>query len=167
MTTAVAVQSPRDLQQSLPEHALRLLQERQITTWQPVTVERDGGTAQAMGSVFNPPTPAEEATLRALNATLEARLQQAPRGTTEALLARLAAHDPRDRSATEWKMIFEDYAEDLGEFSEAHLRQAISEHRRTNKWFPKVSELRERCLELRALDTARALRCRRSLGIER
>lgn len=151
------------MQLSLPEQGLRLLVEREIHRWEKLT---DAHGAQVMAQVFNPPTATEERTLRDLSAAIEARLAPASREEVIAHVGRLAAHDTRERPASEWRMVFEDFAEDLAEFSGAHVRQAVTEHRRTNKWFPKVSELRERCLELRALDTAYALRCRRSLGLE-
>ena len=61
-------------------------------------------------------------------------------------------------------MLFEDYCFDLREFSAALVHQAALEHRRENKFFPRIAELRQRCLELRALDQHRLERCERALG---
>ena len=62
-----------------------------------------------------------------------------------ALLARLANHFKNDRSAEEWRMLFDDYFEDLKEFSDGDIEEAITKHRRDKKWFPKIAELREHC----------------------
>lgn len=78
-------------------------------------------------------------------------------------LARRAAHQVKDKSDHEWRMLFEDYAEDLAEFSARHVQEAIVWYRRTSNFFPSIAELRERCLELRARDTVRLERARRML----
>ena len=78
-------------------------------------------------------------------------------------MGRLANHRQQDRTETEWRMLFEDYCDDLAEFSEAHIEQAIREHRRTSQWFPAIAQIRARCAELQELTKIRRSRCLRSL----
>lgn len=117
--------------------------------------------------VFVPPDSADAEALEVAAEALGMRLTQGRRETITAHLARLANHYTTERSKDEWRMLFEDYCEDLGEFSDAHVIEAIKDHRRTNKWFPKIEELRTRCMELRELDKIRLTRVRRCLGLER
>ncbi|MND09520.1 hypothetical protein D3C83_329180 [compost metagenome] len=64
-------------------------------------------------------------------------------------------------------MLFEDFAEDLAEFSDAHVQEAIAQHRRTCKFFPTPAELRALCLEQVVRDRYRLRRCRALLGVVR
>ena len=82
------------------------------------------------------------------------------------LLARLANHRWKERSRQEWQMLFEDYVEDLGEFSAEHMQEAIKEHRQSSPFFPASAELRARCLEHVMRDKARLERCKRLLADE-
>jgi len=83
-----------------------------------------------------------------------------------ALLARLANHRSKERSRQEWQMLFEDYIEDLGEFSAAHMQEAIKEHRQSSPFFPASAELRGRCLELVKRDKSRLEQCEGLLANE-
>jgi hypothetical protein len=62
------------------------------------------------------------------------------------ILGRLAIHfPPPDRPPEHHEIAFEDYAEDLGEYPAAVLGEVTRNWRRTEKWWPKVCELREKC----------------------
>ncbi len=63
-------------------------------------------------------------------AALDVALSPGNRAVCIAELTRLAVHRGKERSAEEWRMILEDYAEDLAEFSDVHVHEAIVEHRR-------------------------------------
>lgn len=79
-------------------------------------------------------------------------------------LARLANHFSTDRSPAEWKMLFEDYWEDLAEFSDLDVHQALLDHRRGNKWFPKIAQLRKLCEESRTIRRINRERLARFFG---
>lgn len=81
-------------------------------------------------------------------------------------LARLANHFYSDRTPEAWKMLFEDYAEDLDGISEPHLREAVAGHRTDKQWFPKASELIERWNFLRYSETQKLRRARVLMGLE-
>lgn len=117
-----------------------------------------------MVRVENPPlTGAERAALATAAQHLQGNLTPGHRAPTIAILARLANHRAKEKSQQEWKMLFEDYAEDLAEFSTAHVQEAVVEHRRNSNWFPTVAELRKRCAELRERDKFRLERAERML----
>lgn len=114
---------------------------------------------------LEPLTDAERDALTDTRDGLEAMLFPGNRAVLIALLARLANHRPKERSAAEWRMLFEDYAEDLAPFSDAHVSEAIREHRQSNNWFPTINELRTRCLELVQRDQFRLERCLKLLRV--
>lgn len=58
-------------------------------------------------------------------------------------LARLAIHFQQKRSDTELESLFTDFAEDLAEYSEPHVLEALRDWRRSKNFFPKVAELVE------------------------
>lgn len=158
MTTEVATQNRQELTQSSPVDGLRLLGTRECFRW-----DRDPDT-NAMRRVYVVPSPEEAKALEEARVWLESRLVPGTKQTIIGALARLANHSKSERSAAEWKMLFEDYCQDLGEFSDAHVQQAVVDHRRSSNWFPKIAELRERCSELRGLDAARLRRCEQQFG---
>lgn len=76
-------------------------------------------------------------------AGVEQSLRPASRNEIVALITRLAAHFPvSDRSEAQWRIVIEDYAEDLAEYPSDILRAAVTQYRREGKWWPKVSEIR-------------------------
>lgn len=56
-------------------------------------------------------------------------------------LGKIANHFRGERTPELWKMLFEDYAADLEGISAAHLTEITDDWRRTQPWFPKVSDL--------------------------
>jgi len=95
------------------------------------------------------------------------RLVPAEAKVVIAALWRLANHHKKDRTAREWEELFHDFIEDLGEFGEAHVIEALREHRQESKWFPKPAEIRSRCERLKAIDVEMLHRARVLLGLER
>lgn len=81
--------------------------------------------------------------LAGLSAAIQERQRPADRPIIIAILARLANYYGGDRSPESWRMMFDDYAEDLAGISEAHLRDIAADHRKVSKWFPKVAEITE------------------------
>jgi hypothetical protein len=79
--------------------------------------------------------------LAGLSAEIQERQRPADRPIVIAILARLANYYGGDRSPESWRMMFDDYGEDLAGISEAHLRDVVAEHRKASKWFPKVAEI--------------------------
>ena len=161
MTNAVTRLQPA-LTPSLPERGLRLLDERPAIR---LAVDSFRGRHVERPS-YPPLTVGERQALEQTQAALTANLAPGRRAVTIALLARLAAHRKTDRSPQEWQMLFEDFAEDLAEFSDAHVQEAITQHRRTCKFFPTPAELRAICLEMVARDRYRLRRCGVLLGGE-
>lgn len=147
---AISRQNRQALMPSLLAQGTRLIDAR--WSFRPVT-SGDGSTAMRHVR-FPAPTEVEAATLTATRRELLERLRPCQDAALMAMLARLANHHHGDRTTAEWAMLFEDYLDDLAEFSEATLAQAIREHRRSSKWFPKVSELRAKCLAAREADSA-------------
>jgi hypothetical protein len=144
----------------LPELALRLLNERVN-----IRMAEDPYRGRYVQRVQNPPlTGPEQAALAGAVEILHGNLTPGHRAATIATLARLANHRAKERTADEWRMLFEDYAEDIGEFSNAHVKEAVTEHRRNSNWFPTSAELRKRCLELVDRDRFRLERAERMLG---
>jgi hypothetical protein len=146
----------------LPPLGLSLLSDRIA-----VRAVQDPHEGRRIERVELPPlTDDETAALEMTRDALQVYLQPGRRAAIVAMLARLAnLHRTKDRSPQEWQMLFEDYCEDLGEFSEAHVSEAIKEHRQNSNWFPTIAELRGRCLELRARDKFRLERAKRLLGV--
>lgn len=90
----------------------------------------------------------------------------APREVLIAILARLANNLGGDRTNESWKMLFDDYAEDLAGISEDHLREIAANWRRTGKWFPKASEILEQWNALRYAEMEKLRRARVLLNLE-
>lgn len=111
-----------------------------------------------MREVFIAPSDAEMTGLRQLRQCLIERLQPAEKPVMVAELRRIANHHASERKPAQWEMLFDDFWEDLQEFSSAHIHEAVVAHRRENNWFPKVHELRSKCVELRDTDQWRLRR---------
>ena len=94
------------------------------------------------------------------------RLAPAEAKVVIAALWRLANHHKKDRTAREWEELFHDFVEDLSEFGGAHVIEALAEHRRESKWFPKPAEIRARCERMKAIDTEMLHRARVLLELE-
>ena len=143
----------------MPEQGLRLLTERPA-----IRIADDSYRGRHVERPSYPPlTLPERLVMEETERALNAGLTPGRRAVTIALLARLAAHRKSDRTPQEWQMLFEDFAEDLAEFSDAHVQEAIVQHRRTCKFFPTPAELRALCLEQVARDRYRLRRCRNLL----
>src|SRR5690348_10867984 len=128
MTTALTPKNQPDLPQSLPELALRLLNERVS-----VRMREDCYRGRYLERVQNPPlTGPERAALMTAVMHLQENLTPGHRAPAIAILARLANHRSKEKTPQEWKMLFEDYAEDLAEFSTGHVNEAVVEHRRNS-----------------------------------
>ena len=160
MTTAVVIRSERALTLALPEQWLRLLDERESFR----KVDDGNGCKRWARIKLLPLTEAEAAALSEMMLVLDMRLKPGLRQTLVESLARIANHYNSERSPSEWQMLFEDYIQDLGEFSDATVSQALAEHRRESPWFPKIADLYKRCVEIRELDRCRLDRCRRALS---
>lgn len=156
----LTTQSKQEVTPWLLERWQHLTDTRKAYEWVDTTTE-NGYPAKAQR--FIPPTPAEETELRNYLTELDSQLEPADKKIIIGLLGRLANHRQQDRTETEWRMLFEDYCDDLAEFSEAHIEQAIREHRRTSQWFPAIAQIRARCAELQELTKIRRSRCLRSL----
>lgn len=94
------------------------------------------------------------------------RCRPTDRVTLIAILARLANAIGGDRSTESWRMMFDDYAEDLEGISEAHLREIVKDHRQASNWFPKPAELVTRWNVLRYRESEQWRRARVLLGLE-
>lgn len=70
-----------------------------------------------------------------------AALAPAPAEFVVTCLTRLAAHYPVDRTEAQWRIVFEDFVKDLAEMPADILFAVITEHRRTMRFFPSVSEI--------------------------
>jgi len=110
--------------------------------------------------------PGEGIAVQQALVAIEARLAPASSDTIIQEIAHLMVHDHTKRSAEEVDVILSDYAQDLAEFSEAHVREAAREHRRTKNWFPKIAELRALALDLHIADRVMRHRARVLLGLE-
>lgn len=98
---------------------------------------------------------------------LENRLSPSRREWIIAILARLAvAYDYASKDTEAFGIQLSDMADDLEEFSEAHIAQACIEWRKSQTFFPKAGELRRRLVELDAYDRCMRRRARILLGIE-
>lgn len=77
-------------------------------------------------------------------------LQPASKLDIAGIISRLALHYPsRERSDAELRMVAADLIDDLAEFPAIVIFEVANEWRRTEKWFPRSSELREMCSNLR------------------
>lgn len=97
---------------------------------------------------------------------IEERMKPVTRHALRAHFARLANHFRNERSPEQIAVLFDDYAADLEPFSEAHIEEAMREHRRTKTWFPKVAEIRATALKLQGHDRVLRHRARVLLGLE-
>lgn len=105
-------------------------------------------------------------TVDELASAYEGRQEPMQRERIIAHLGRLANHFHSDRTPQAWKMLFEDYAEDLSGISEPHLREVITAHRNEKNWFPKCAELIERWRFLQYSEAEKLRRARVLLGKE-
>lgn len=94
--------------------------------------------------------PAELAPeLPALIAGCVTALQPANHRDVAVVLGRLAAHyPPADRTAGHHSLTFEDAIRDLAEYPIAVISEAAAEWRRTQRWAPRICELRTLCDEI-------------------
>jgi hypothetical protein len=104
--------------------------------------------------------------LAALEGQIAERNKPTDRVTVIGILARLANAIGGDRPTESWKMMFDDYAEDLEGISEAHLREIVSMHRRESNWFPKPAELIARWDLMKYREAEKWRRARVLLGVE-
>lgn len=88
-------------------------------------------------------TASDRAKIGRWRQNVEWALTPAERPAIIITLTRLAAHFWGDRGPAEWKIVFEDYADDLAEFPPDIIGDGIVQYRRQAKWWPKVSELIE------------------------
>lgn len=114
-----------------------------------------------------PITSSDSQFLTKLEAEIADRNRPTDRVTLIAVLARLANAIGGDRSAESWKMMFDDYAEDLNGISEAHLREIVAKHRRSSNWFPKPAELVELWNFIKYTEAEKWRRARVLLGHEK
>ena len=134
-----------DSMQSLEGRASTLLASRE-----PMQKVDDGNGVMVMRRVRHDPLTSEEhALLTQYHGALVAATRPCNPKTLTAQLARRANHYKNERSDREWKMLFEDFQADLGEFSDEEIYAAFTEHRRTVTFFPKVAEIRNICLRVR------------------
>jgi hypothetical protein len=85
-----------------------------------------------------------EAQLPTIYSTLESGLRPTGKEALAIELGRLGLHcRPPDHSQSQLKILMEDYIEDLSEFPLDLIQDACKEWRRNEKWWPKISELRE------------------------
>lgn len=161
MTTDLATTNPPDLTPSSLGPGLRLLAARP-----PIRMVSDPMRGRYLERLEYPDLdPVQRQTLERTRDLLIDRLTPGTDAGIIAHLARIANHHSKDRTPGQWQMLFEDYCCDLREFSTGHVEQACLEHRRSSNWFPKIAELRTRCIDLVALDKSRLERCDRTLGI--
>lgn len=127
------------------------------------TVRVDG--AALSRRVFIPPTAAERVDLERVQALLETRMAPCRRETIAVQLLRMAEHFPqhKDRKGGQWAAVTVDWLQDLAEFGDGEVRQAFDDHLRDESWFPKIAEIRKRCLEIQDLDRCRLRRVKVSL----
>lgn len=97
---------------------------------------------------------------------LDVRLQRAPEGVTLALVTRLLNNWKNDRTDEEKDWQFDDWADDLEQFSEAHLKIACATWRREQSFPPKIADIRALCMIERGRDHEMHRRCRVLLGLE-
>lgn len=161
MTTELSRVAHQGLALLPPELPLQLTASELRNPFRLDTTRADGVSTSR--KVFVPPTDGERQELETVRWALAARLEPCSSTTIGAQILRLANHHQNKKSAEEWKAICDDWYADLREFSDAHLQQAFTEHRRTSEFFPKISEIRQRCLELQDLDRCRMRRVNVSL----
>lgn len=122
-------------------------------TFETYGVEYDDGAVRYGNRpvLGEPLSKSVEAQLLSIRESLESGLLPTGREALAIELGKLALHFWRpDRSQSQWKTLLKDYLEDLSEFPLDHIQEVCKEWRRTKKWWPKVSEFRERLVEKRA-----------------
>jgi hypothetical protein len=81
-----------------------------------------------------------------LIAEYDTRMRAATTQEIAVILGRLAVHFPLpDRPAEHHHLAFADYSEDVIEYPIGVIAEVARDWRRTEKWWPKICELRERC----------------------
>lgn len=139
MTTEIAIQSQQGSLPQLPAQGLRLI-DVLCTSAHVMSI------AKAELVLVS---PEHIGPLSELISALEARGRPASKADIIIPLTRLANHWKSDRTPAEWRMLFEDYVLDLQDFSAGDVEDAIHEHRRTEKFFPRISELIAKCTQYR------------------
>jgi len=108
----------------------------------------NSGWAEGVPTRWEPPkslSPMERQAVEGGLATLRRSLVPASRAEIVATLLRLRQHFPeRDRPEGVWQSVIADYAVDLAEYPAEIVEAGATDYRRNGKWWPKVSELRER-----------------------
>lgn len=110
--------------------------------------------------------PGEVVALQQALVELDARLRRAGEGRTLFHVMRLLNNWKDTRSGQEKEWMFDDWAEDLEEFSEAHLRESCKAWRQNNSYPPKVADIRGLCIQARTRDAELNRRCRVLLRLE-
>lgn len=110
--------------------------------------------------------PGETVELQQTVLQLEYRCQPAAEGKTLELVARLLNNWKNERTDQEKDWQFDDWAESLEEFSEAHLRAACKTWREEQPFPPKIADIRGLCLSARYQDEEMRRRCRVLLGLQ-
>ena len=115
-----------------------------------------------------PVTDDERPDIEAALREFERRLVPASKPAIISRLGRLMNTSGTEQklSAGEVESKLQEYAHHLVEFSEDHIDAAIAEHVRTEKWFPKIVELRDRLLTRRTTADVMRRRARILLGLE-
>ncbi len=144
--TALAVRSQPASLPSLPERGLCFINNLTI---RPEVARAGWGRL---------PTECDRPKLAAALAVLEARSRPPADAEVVIALTRLANHFPRERDPAQWRMLLDDYLRDLEGFSAGDIEQATVDHRRTKRFFPKISEL---------LELAEKHRCDREFFLKR
>lgn len=145
---------------SVPELALQLIAERPRGRM----VDHPQRGRYYESAIYPPLTGIERSALVQGAAALRAMLMPGRRRQVIAILTRLVVHYPREKSADQWRMQFEDLADDLAQFSAAHVNETADQHRRSKFFYPKSVELRTGCLELVERDEFRLKECERLLA---
>jgi hypothetical protein len=126
-------------------------------------VDRNENDGDDAGGWRMPKTiPAEVVPLlpRAI-ADLVRALRPAARDDLAVVLGRLLAHFySADRAEASYRLLFEDYLHDLGEFPLAVVEEAAREWRQTKVFWPKVAELLALCRRIHERELDRLARLR-------
>jgi hypothetical protein len=115
-------------------------------------------------------TPIDGAQRAAVQLTLgeiEGRLVPPRRNWIVAILARLAVHYPNEtKDQRAFGLRLSDMADELADYSEAHLVAACAAWRRSQSWWPKLNELRDILFGIRAADQLHKHRAEVLLGLK-
>jgi hypothetical protein len=121
--------------------------------------------------IAHPLQDADRPAVNALVAQIETRMAPPRREIIVAMLMRLAvgSYPEALKDADGFGIRISDMADDLvaAPYSELHVAWALAEWRRTEKWFPKTSELCEKLLHLDVDARVLRRRCRVLLGQEK